>query len=274
MSPYLTFAHQPQLMSEVFATTLTGRRQLPWKRDGMTVLVIGARRGLGFELTALMSRLHGDSVAATIRNLSDDGGLRALAPSPALYALDVRSVAQLSALVRALEQCTTIQTLYYVSGVNAGTFADQYEINARAPFRVIDALLPRFARTGSTLCMVNSLAGTSKQIAMFERAHFPMASARCDAASEPAGCAYKKSQKARNDAFRAREPFWRSRGVTAIAIHPGYMRTRMNNYTGKISARHSAEGIRRVCSTAAAVSRGPLGDAHSLLSWEGRRLPW
>ena len=261
----------------------------------MAVLIVGARRGVGLELARLYATSFED-VHATVRNVSDVGALRALR-SIALYELDVRDEKQLSALARRLVQRNIkLRTLLYVSGVNTGPYAEQHLVNALAPIRVIDGLLPSMPR-GGKICLVTSLAGTAKQLQLFERANYPIASARCNAATEAAGCAYKKSQKARNDAFRAHEAQWRRHGIAAVAIHPGYVRTAMNNFSGKISPAQSAQGIRRVCMGAAPMTssinsrvRGARGDpaessggrhespvAHTpsaLLSWEGRRLPW
>ena len=250
------------------------------------VLIVGARRGVGLELARLYATSQAVvDVHATVRNVSVPGtALRALR-NVALYELDVRNISQIASLAQKLRRRgVTVGTLLYVSGVNVGTYAEQWLVNALAPFRVIDQVLPSMPR-GSKVCIVTSLAGTSKQIQLFERANYPIASARCDAAAEAAGCAYKKSQKARNDAFREHEAQWRQRGITAVAIHPGYVRTAMNNFSGKISPAQSAAGIRRVCmSSGGGAASAPMnsrmrrGDhepaASALLSWEGRRLPW
>ena len=57
-------------------------------------------------------------------------------------------------------------------------------------------------------------------------------------------------------------------GVTAVALQPGHVRTDMNSGKGRISARESARGLRRVLDGLTPSSAGKF------LDWRGRELPW
>ena len=116
--------------------------------------------------------------------------------------------------------------------------------------------------------------GASKHITFFERSSptkvkIRSNDARCDAATEPGGCAYIKSKLHANDAFRQAEPRWRALGIRALAIQPGYVQTAMNNFSGRITPEVSARGIRRLCSNL--LSNGFAGQFRQ---YDGKRIPW
>jgi NAD(P)-dependent dehydrogenase (short-subunit alcohol dehydrogenase family) len=60
----------------------------------------------------------------------------------------------------------------------------------------------------------------------------------------------------------------REQGVTAIAVHPGWVQTDMGGADATISAQESVAGIRRV------IDGLKPGDSGRLLTYAGDELPW
>ena len=79
---------------------------------------------------------------------------------------------------------------------------------------------------------------------------------------------YGDSKAALNDAVRERAPRWAERGVTAIVIHPGWVRTDMGGSAAPVSVDQSAHGIRSV------ISRLTPADNGRFLTWRGDEHPW
>ena len=200
----------------------------------------------------------------------------------------MRNATQLAALAAALDASSTwLGLLVHVAGVAKGPLSLQRAINAEAPPRVVEALLPSVLRSSSSggggggggggrpsapgrshgrsrqVCVLTSDAGTAKSVAAWRRKKSVWAA--CETHD---WCAYALSKKAANDAFRANEPRWRARGATAVAMQPGYVSTSMTSHKGKISAAESARGIRRVLASL------PASAAGKFLDWQGRELPW
>ena len=81
------------------------------------------------------------------------------------------------------------------------------------------------------------------------------------------GCVYTKSKMAANNKFRDIEPSWRSRVITAIALHPGYTKTDMSP-RARQTARFSATSIRKLS------ERLTPADAGKFFNFNGQTLPW
>ena len=56
--------------------------------------------------------------------------------------------------------------------------------------------------------------------------------------------------------------------MTAVAIHPGWVRTEMNKGTGMLEPRDSAEAVKRVCDGLTSANAGYF------LDWQGQRMEW
>ena len=111
-----------------------------------TVMIIGASRGIGLEL----ARQYADDgwrVHATVRTPAQPGPLGTLAGDVVLHTLDVRHAAQIAVLAAAVAQ-EGIDVLIHNAGVSGRGMprAEVMAINADAPIRVAQALLPAVAR--------------------------------------------------------------------------------------------------------------------------------
>ena len=60
----------------------------------------------------------------------------------------------------------------------------------------------------------------------------------------------------------------RSRGITVLSVHPGWVRTDMGGSSADISTQTSAAGLRQL------ISNATIEDSGRFFSWDGSALPW
>lgn len=220
-----------------------------------TVAVIGASRGIGLEL-ARQYAAAGCRVHVTTRNVAAPGALGAIGGDVRLHPLDVAEDGQIAALADALDD-EVIDILIHNAGINAGrgkadpeTTAMSMWVNAEAPIATVSALLEQVAAsTEKKVAVMSSVQGSGKP-----RAGSPDL--------------YGDSKGELNRRFREIEPAWRARGITAVALHPGYVRTDMTGAHASISPEESVRGIREVMAGLTARVSGRFVD------YRGRDISW
>ncbi|MFN3985014.1 MAG: SDR family oxidoreductase [Rhodocyclaceae bacterium] len=218
-----------------------------------TVLITGASSGIGLALCAVY-RERGAQVIAACRKAGDD-----------LRALGVEIVEGLD--VTLPEAGTTLlQTLggrdLDILINNAGVFGDsrlgtidyedvlrQFQVNALAPLRLTEALLPRL-KSGAKVGMITSRMGSI--------------------ADNGSGAyyAYRMSKAALNAAGVSLARDLAPRGVAVALLHPGFVRTRMVGFAGDIGPDESA---RRIAARLDALS---LANSGGFWHSNGDELPW
>ena len=215
-----------------------------------TVMIIGASRGIGLELARQYAN-DGWRVHATTRTPAQPGPLGALAGDTVLHALEVRDAAQIAALAAAVGH-EAIDVLIHNAGVSGWGMprAEVMAVNAEAPIRVAQALLPAVLR------------GTQKKIVLM--------TSQLGARYGRRGSLgfYGDSKAALNDAFRALAPEWGQQGVIAIVMHPGWVRTDMGGASAPLSVAESVAGMRQVIARLTAAEHGRFW------TWNGREHPW
>ena len=215
-----------------------------------TALIIGASRGIGLEL-ARQYAAAGWRVHATTRTPAQPGALGAIGGEVVIHALDVRHTPPLETLAQSVAT-EGIDVLIHNAGV-AGRGMDATEvrrINADAPIRVAQALLPAVIRSSEKkLVLVTSQLGARR-------------------GSKGSLGLYGDSKAALNDAFRAHAPAWGRRRLVAIVMHPGWVRTDMGGAMAPLSVEESVRGMRQV------IARLTPADHGRFLTWEGREHPW
>jgi NAD(P)-dependent dehydrogenase (short-subunit alcohol dehydrogenase family) len=215
-----------------------------------TVMIIGASRGIGLEL----ARQYADDgwrVHATTRTLAQPGPLGTLAGDVVLHTLDVRHEAQVAALAAAVAQ-EGIDVLIHNAGVSGWGMprAEVMAINADAPIRVAQALLPAVTRSTETkiVLMTSQLGARHGQ-----RRSLGL---------------YGDSKAALNDAFRELAPAWGRQGVIAIVMHPGWVRTDMGGASAPLAVAESVTGMRQVIARLTVAAHGHFW------TWNGREHSW
>ena len=217
------------------------------------VLITGANRGIGLELARYYVG-NGWQVIGVCRQTSPE--LDSVARK-VVQGIDVTQETSIETLVSAMagEQIDLLIN-------NAGLLQDeqlgsidfdsirgQMEINAYAPLRVTEALLPNMA-AGGKIALITSRMGSI-------------------ADNDSGGrYGYRASKAALNAFGKSLSIDLKARGIAVALLHPGYVKTRMVNFGGFITPEEAAAGL------AARIDGLTLENTGSFWHSNGDALPW
>ncbi|WP_029911655.1 SDR family oxidoreductase [Pelobacter seleniigenes] len=217
------------------------------------VVLTGANRGIGLAL-AKHYQQEGWRVTGVCRESSPQ--LDKVA-SQVISPIDVTDPASVARLVSALHG-QTIDLLINNAGVmqnevlgsiDFDSLRLQMEVNAFAPLRVSEALLPNL-RNGSKIANITSRMGSI-------------------ADNDSGGrYGYRASKAAFNALGRSLAMDLKQRGIAVAQLHPGFVKTRMVNYGGMIEPEESAAGL------VARIASLNLDNSGSFWHSNGEELPW
>jgi len=218
-----------------------------------SVLITGANRGIGLELTRqLMAR--GDQVIAVCRN-----------STPALEAtgarlidgVDVTNAVSIDHLCEDLED-VRLDWLINNAGIlvrdsldklNFDGMEEQFRINAMGPLRMTAALRPLLHK-GSKVFVISSRVGSI-------------------ADNDSGGYyGYRMSKAAANIAAKSLSVDLHAEGIGVFVLHPGYVATDMTGNQGPTHVTEAAQGL---------IARmDELGHSSTGTFWhaKGQELPW
>jgi len=226
----------------------------------MRFVVTGANRGIGLEFVKQLTE-RGEEVDAGARDPDDAADLRALVrPGVRLriHRLDVVDDASVHAFAEALPAgpVDVLVNNAGVSGVKGGEPIDPedilrvFDVNAVGTLRVVRALLLRL-RAGKTRKIVN-LTSVLGSIADASGGRY----------------AYRLSKAALNMATRLLAEDLRGEGFLTVALHPGWVQTRMGGSAAPVPPEQSIRGMLRIVDGLNAEQSGRVFD------FQGRALPW
>ena len=224
------------------------------------VVITGASRGIGLELTAQLLR-RGDSVVATYRDEPGKQRLVALGfvSTLTLRQLDVRDEASVAAFAASL--AGPIDVLVNSAGVmgpehqriestDYAGWLDTLLVNVHGPFRVTTALLPRLRQSSNArVITLSSIMG-------------------CLSRKSAGYYAYRSSKAAVNKVMQLLANELRGEGIVACPVHPGWVRTEMGGYDAELSVEESARGL------IALLDGLTLERSGRFWQWNGTELPW
>jgi len=227
-----------------------------------SVVITGANRGIGLELVSQYLADDWQVYACCRRpELATQLAGLALNSTLSIHQLDVgnpESVKKLSLAL--LEQ--PIDLLINNAGIYGGerqSFGDidydqwkqVLDVNTLGPYRVSTALANQVGNSERRL-MVN----VSSAMGSIERyttgGHY----------------IYRSSKAALNMVTVNLAHDLRSRGITVLSVHPGWVRTDMGGSSADISTQTSAAGLRQL------ISNSTIDDSGRFFSWDGSALPW
>jgi len=228
-----------------------------------SVLITGANRGIGLELTRCFAGA-GWRVHACCRDPREARDLGKLAEGSkgavSLHALEVTDEAAIGKLASSLrgEPLDILINNAGIAGRKAATFgatdskawAETFAVNSIAPMHMAEAFLP------------NLLKGQRKTIATI--------SSRMGSIAENGGgsYAYRASKAAVNMVMKGLSVELKSKGFIAVSLHPGWVRTDMGGAGAPIAPADSAAKLFEV------ITGLKAADSGKFLNYDGSAIPW
>jgi NAD(P)-dependent dehydrogenase (short-subunit alcohol dehydrogenase family) len=230
----------------------------------MNVLITGAARGLGFELTKQFAEA-GHRVYATTRNPERAAKLQEVAAGSGgrvtVHRMDVGDGASVTECARDLAG-TPIDILINNAGVWGGletqtfqnmdyeNWAHEFNVMAMGPFRVCQAFLP------------NVMAGRERKIVA-------MTSQTAAAAYDHViGYSYASAKAGLNRLMTGLARELEDRGVTVTLVHPGWIRTEMAGPVADLDPPDAARDVLKLILSLTPADNGKW------LKWTGDIHPW
>jgi len=217
-----------------------------------TVLITGANRGIGLEFARQYSA-DGWNVIATARQSSPDLdalGVRVehvdLADADAVERFAAKVDGALDLLVA---NAGTNHPMNAATAKDAEDWATMMTVNAISPFMLATALLPKLAEAKGKAVAISSGMGS---IAENGGGWIP----------------YRTSKAALNMAWNSLALQARRKGVTAVVLSPGWVKTRMGGAGAEITPQESVSAMR------ALIDRLTIADTAKFLRRDGSELPW
>jgi NAD(P)-dependent dehydrogenase (short-subunit alcohol dehydrogenase family) len=130
-----------------------------------------------------------------------------------------------------------------VFALDPGAFLDVLQVNTVAPFRVLAAFRRALASPAKVVTMTSTMGAFAGGGAGY--------------------LAYRASKAALNRGMLAAAGELRGHGITAVVMHPGWVRTDMGGPGATLAPDEAARGI------AATIDRIGPGDAGRFLNWDG-----
>jgi NAD(P)-dependent dehydrogenase (short-subunit alcohol dehydrogenase family) len=229
-----------------------------------TILITGANRGIGLELAREFVRNDWE-VIACCRRPAEAADLQAIEAGSrgglTIRQLDVTSDAEIRSLADSLRG-KPIDILFNNAGIlgpekqDFGKLDEEewltvFRVNTIAPYKMILALLD------------NVLLGHRRIIAT-------LGSAMGSISENSSGdyYVYRTAKAAVHMIMKNLSIDLRQQGVTAVAMHPGWVRTRLGGPQAPLSPEESAEGL---CAVLTALT---LEKSGALLDYQGREMAW
>ena len=220
-----------------------------------TILITGANRGIGLELTRSFAA-DGWRVHACCR---DPKQMPTVDGAVTVHRLDVTDGARVAALARELEG-EAIDILFNNAGVygpRTGFGETDYEawvpvfsVNVFAPMRLAEGFVVHVAR-GERKLILN------------------MSSAMGSVAEASGGSViYRSSKAAVNMITKTLSVDLAGQGITVVAFHPGWVQTDMGGSHATVDAQESVRGLRQV------IAGLTTKDTGGFFAYDGRKLPW
>lgn len=223
-----------------------------------TVFITGASRGLGLEFARQYAQA-GWRVIATCRNLFGSEGLPGL-PGVETHSLDVTDFGKIKELPDKLENCP-IDLFLCNAGIFGGDqefgevepqdFAQTLNTNLIAPIMLAQTFWPQVAASkGRIMAFLSSRMGSMED-------------------NKSGGYyIYRASKAGLNAIVKSLSVDLEAKGITAVALHPGWVKTDMGGEAALLQPAESIAGLRQVLAG--------LSQKHSgkFLNYDGLEIPW
>lgn len=228
-----------------------------------SILITGANRGIGLELTRSFVG-HDWKVFACCRAPESADELSSLASTEKnvrIFRLDVTEEAQIAQVAGELAN-EPVDILFNNAGVkgppgqdfgdtSVAEYLEVFRTNALAPLKVAEAFTEHVAASERRiLAFMGTLMGSLREN------------------TSGGYYAYRSSKAALHMIVRGLAADLSTRGVLSVVFHPGWVRTRMGGEEAPLSVEDSAAGLTRMLLNLAPKDNGRFYD------YRGKELPW
>ena len=228
-----------------------------------TLLITGANRGIGLELCKQYLEKNW-LVHATCRNPSTATELNSLLKTHSnlnIHTLDVSHPEQITTLKHTLNN-TPIDILLNNAGVYAGassefgktdsdTWQHAVSVNVIAPMQMMEAF-------------TENVANSDKKIIASMSSKMGSISDNTSGGSY----AYRSTKAALNSVMVSAAHDLKPLGITALILHPGWVRTDMGGPNGELSVKESAQSLRKT------LDNCTIKDSGCFFDIDGSIIPW
>ena len=228
-----------------------------------TILITGANRGIGLELTEQFAA-DGWTVLACCRDPASADALGALGErfgTIEVYALDVTDYPQMRALSeqlrdRPIDILLSNAGIYGPRGANFGAveaegWREVFEVNSIAPLMLVQAFVEQVAASEHKLvAVISSKMGS------------------IDDNGSGGSYIYRSSKTAVNQVFKSLSIDLADRGISAISLHPGWVQTDMGGADAETTVHDSAAGLKSILQSAGIQQSGQF------IEYSGAPIPW
>lgn len=226
-----------------------------------TILVTGANRGIGLELTKQYLQA-GVNIIACCRAPEKAEALQTLHQQfPGhlnLLAFDANQTEASIAQLRSQLKDQPIDILINNAGMfdihlklDEASWLTIFKVNTIAPFLLAEALLENVQKSERKM-----IVNMSSQLGSIGDNQ------------EGGNYLYRASKAALNSITKTQSIAYHPKHIIVIAMHPGWVKTDMGGANAPLTVEKSVDGIRKTIATLS------LKDSGSFVSHSGRKLPW
>ncbi len=229
-----------------------------------TILITGANRGIGFEITQQYAKA-GWRVIACCREPEKAQGLDGVRSDHreqvSIHRLDVTNSEPIKALATSVED-TPIDILLNNAGIygqrddslgniDEDKWLETFRVNTIAPIKVMEAFIDVVAASKRKVFATI----TSKMGSMADN-------------TSGGSYVYRSSKAALNAVMKSAANDLEGRGISVVVIHPGWVRTDMGGPSALLSVEQSAKSIREL------LGRVSIEDTGKFFNYDGTVIPW
>ncbi|PMM42641.1 SDR family oxidoreductase [Vibrio breoganii] len=226
-----------------------------------TVLITGANRGIGLGLTIAYLKM-GASVVATYRNEASSEELLSLCEkydNLRVRHLDVTDYTAVNAFKNEFEQLDLLINNAGYYGPKGCSFGDTdveewrkvLEINTIAPLKLVEALYPVLEKSREKrIAILSSRVGSMQEN------------------TSGGGYIYRSSKAGVNSVVKSLHNDLSPQGYTVLALHPGWVKTRMGGPNALIEVDQSVAGLVQV------IEGAGDGQSGGFYNYDGQTIAW
>jgi short-subunit dehydrogenase len=220
------------------------------------ILITGANRGIGLELTKKLAKQN--QIFATTRTMSSDDELHSI-ENTNVYQLDLLDDKSMDELIHRLDEVPIDLVINNAgifhdeqfNGLNHGLWLDEMKVNAISPISLTHRLKN------------NLVNGKDKKVVFISS---QMGS--IDDNYSGNYYFYRSSKAALNASAKSISIDWKDDGISVLILHPGWVQTDMGGKTAKITVEESVSGMIDL------INNHNLKDTGAFLNYSGRKMEW